>query len=211
MHYTLRGTIAKAHPYQLDKTLTVEGAGAEAKATGEAIKEVAKHAERIDNPHKVTAKQIGLDRVDNTSDMDKPVSTAQREAIDVVREAVRYAQQAADNGCVAADKAQEKADNAQTRADNAYELANSKSSANAVMLSLDKSMWSDNTQLITVDGLNVTDVVFLWPHSLDSEEYFKCGVYGYLQGDGSITFKCKEVPTDNLSVHCAYITLGGTE
>jgi hypothetical protein len=30
MNYTLKGKIAKAHPYQLDTTLTVEGAGAEA-------------------------------------------------------------------------------------------------------------------------------------------------------------------------------------
>ena len=33
------------------------------------------------NPHRVTKAQVGLDAVDNTSDMDKPVSTLQREAI----------------------------------------------------------------------------------------------------------------------------------
>ncbi len=34
------------------------------------------------NPHKVTKVQVGLGNVDNTADMDKPVSTAQQEALD---------------------------------------------------------------------------------------------------------------------------------
>ena len=33
------------------------------------------------NPHKVTKAQVGLDKVDNTSDLDKPVSNATRSAI----------------------------------------------------------------------------------------------------------------------------------
>lgn len=38
-------------------------------------------AGRTDNPHKVTKSQVGLDKVDNTADADKPVSTAQAAAI----------------------------------------------------------------------------------------------------------------------------------
>lgn len=38
-------------------------------------------AGRKDNPHGVTKSQVGLDKVDNTSDADKPVSTAQAAAI----------------------------------------------------------------------------------------------------------------------------------
>ena len=38
-------------------------------------------AGRKDNPHNVTKSQVGLDKVDNTSDADKPVSTAQAQAI----------------------------------------------------------------------------------------------------------------------------------
>lgn len=86
MSYTLKGKIARAHPYQLDTTLTVYGAGAEAEATGKAIeaaKKVAEdHAAVTANPHKVSKEQVGLGNVDNTSDMDKPVSNAQKEAID---------------------------------------------------------------------------------------------------------------------------------
>lgn len=41
------------------------------------------HVTKQDNPHNVTAAQVGLDKVDNTSDADKPVSTAQQAALDL--------------------------------------------------------------------------------------------------------------------------------
>ena len=41
------------------------------------------HSNDKSNPHKVTKSQIGLGNSNNTSDIDKPVSTAQREAIDL--------------------------------------------------------------------------------------------------------------------------------
>lgn len=51
----------------------------------DAIKEVSdaieEHAGATNNPHGVTKTQVGLGNVDNTSDMDKPVSTAQQAAI----------------------------------------------------------------------------------------------------------------------------------
>ena len=40
MHYVLNGKAEKVQPYALDKTLTAEGAGAEAKAVGDAIQAV---------------------------------------------------------------------------------------------------------------------------------------------------------------------------
>ena len=39
------------------------------------------HTDRVDNPHSVTKAQVGLGSVDNTSDADKPISTAQATAI----------------------------------------------------------------------------------------------------------------------------------
>lgn len=41
-----------------------------------------KHIDDKDNPHEVTKEQLGLGNVDNTSDNDKPVSSAQQSAID---------------------------------------------------------------------------------------------------------------------------------
>lgn len=84
----------------VDKTLSIDGVAADARATGEAVTRNATAIEEVKNnvanvpalmnehvvdntnPHKVTAKQIGLDKVDNTSDKDKPVSTAQSAAIE---------------------------------------------------------------------------------------------------------------------------------
>ena len=41
-----------------------------------------RHINDKENPHKVTKMQLGLSNVDNTTDLDKPVSTAQQGAID---------------------------------------------------------------------------------------------------------------------------------
>lgn len=79
----------KTHPTTVDATLTKMGEAAEAKATGEAIAgakkkaedELNAHSNSKENPHNVTASQVGLGNVNNTSDIDKPVSTAQAEAI----------------------------------------------------------------------------------------------------------------------------------
>jgi hypothetical protein len=45
------------------------------------------HANSTSNPHSVTAAQVGLGNVDNTSDADKPVSTAQQTALDLKADA----------------------------------------------------------------------------------------------------------------------------
>ncbi len=49
-------------------------------------------AGRKDNPHNVTKEQIGLDKVDNTSDAEKPVSTPQATAISEAKAAGTSAQ-----------------------------------------------------------------------------------------------------------------------
>ena len=42
-----------------------------------------KHTSSKNNPHEITKEQIGLGHVDNTFDIDKPVSTAQQDALDL--------------------------------------------------------------------------------------------------------------------------------
>lgn len=43
--------------------------------------DISNHPERTDNPHNVTAEQVGLGNVDNTSDLNKPISTATLSAL----------------------------------------------------------------------------------------------------------------------------------
>lgn len=50
------------------------------------LDELTEHITDYNNPHRVTAEQIGLGNVDNTSDLDKPISTATQEALDAISE-----------------------------------------------------------------------------------------------------------------------------
>lgn len=53
-------------------------------ATGVAQGDIDAHEALTNNPHSVTASQVGLGSVDDTSDANKPVSTAQQTALDAV-------------------------------------------------------------------------------------------------------------------------------
>lgn len=47
-----------------------------------AVRELIGHLKNMNNPHKVTKTQVGLEKVNNTSDAEKPVSTPQQAALD---------------------------------------------------------------------------------------------------------------------------------
>ena len=53
----------------------------EGKTVQDHIADLNAHMKNAHNPHQVTAAQVGLGAVDNTADLDKPVSTAQATAI----------------------------------------------------------------------------------------------------------------------------------
>ena len=46
------------------------------------------HITNLDNPHNVTKEQIGLDNCDNTSDMDKPISTATQNELNKINQSI---------------------------------------------------------------------------------------------------------------------------
>lgn len=48
------------------------------------------HTSNVSNPHNVTKAQIGLGNVDNTADVDKPLSTSQKEYIDSSVGAIKF-------------------------------------------------------------------------------------------------------------------------
>ena len=59
------------------------------------------HVEDKENPHGVTAEQLGLGNVDNTSDLDKPVSTAQAVAMETISQKAENAVEIAENAASA--------------------------------------------------------------------------------------------------------------
>lgn len=69
--------------------------------TGALDDKIDNHIADVNNPHSVTKTQVGLGNVDNTSDLDKPVSTATQNALDSLSGAItneETARQNADNG-----------------------------------------------------------------------------------------------------------------
>lgn len=51
---------------------------------------LSRHTSDYENPHHVTKTQIGLDNVDNTSDINKPISTATQNALNLKADANKY-------------------------------------------------------------------------------------------------------------------------
>ena len=181
--------------------------------------DIKNHEDNKKNPHGVTKTQVGLGNVDNTSDMDKPVSTAQATAI---AEAKSEVMTAADNAHTAADNAMTAAGNAQTRAETAE--ANAKAYADARHfngeVTLTASGWSNNTQTVSFPGVtadgSLTDI-YASPRPDDENytTYTENGVRLYAQGENTLTFKCEDVPGVNVYVNISvefvgsYVPSGG--
>lgn len=227
MHYTLKGKITRGFSYQIDKTLTIEGVAGDSKATGDAIAiakkkaedDLIEHKDNKNNPHNVTAEQLGLGDVDNTPDMDKPVSTAQAQAIAEAKKAGTDAQTIANNAQTFADNAQTAADNAKTAADthiadhnNPHGVTTAQIGAQAQhqnkVITLSASNWSNKQQTVSVVGLDKDDTVFSTPDASSRELYVESNVKLSAQGDGTLTYVCEEVPDSNLTINVTYFPVG---
>ncbi len=224
MLFNLKGKIASAQPYSLDKTLTVEGAGAEAKATGGAIAKVKEllgiHTASVENPHNVTKEQVGLGNVDNTSDEDKPVSLQQRISISLASSVGKMAQNTADEALEAAETAQTTADEAKTAAETAKTTAEeaktaaeeaksasgSKAVKNSFTVRLYASDWTGDsapyTQEVSVEGITANDCPHygvVYSEDFDtkvSEKESFAKVDDLETADGKVTFYCFEDKPD---------------
>ena len=84
--------------YSMAETITELSSGEKLSVafgkTSKAIKDLISHIANKSNPHGVTASQVGLGNVNNTSDANKPVSTAQATAIADAKSAGTSAQTA---------------------------------------------------------------------------------------------------------------------
>lgn len=86
----LQSEIARATEAEQNLQKSIEQEVQRATSTETAITQsVSQHTGDTNNPHQVTKAQIGLSNVDNTSDINKPVSTAQQLAINNAKQEVR--------------------------------------------------------------------------------------------------------------------------
>lgn len=72
-------------------------------------------------------------------------------------------------------------------------------------LTVDK--WADNTQIISISGVAADNIVLVSPAPASHDAYAKAGIYCSAQSENSLTFICKSVPTEALTVNV--VILGG--
>lgn len=213
---TMEGTISKVSDDVGDFNNIID----QTKAT------LANHTANHDNPHGVTKSQVGLGNVDNTSDMNKPVSTAQADAIYDAKKAGTDAQTLANNAQTLANNAQTSADNAKTAADNAqtdvdthiadknnpHGVTTAQIGAQAQhqskVITLLVSNWLNKQQTVSLAGLDKDDTVFSTPNASSRDLYVECNVRLVEQGDGTLTYVCEEIPASNLTINVTYFPVG---
>lgn len=232
MNYVLKGKIVNPSGFSLDKSLTEENTAAESKAVGTALAQVndalKTHTDAKDNPHNVTKSQLGLWNVDNTSDLNKPVSKLQAQAIAEAKKAGTDAQTAAANAETnaksyakfVAEAARDEALNtaipyATAVGDNAKSYAKSYADGKhfGYTVTLTASKWYSYGSIyqydVPISGLLNTDTIFVDLYVADNnivvgtieeleEEYSK--IYGLYAGNGTITCRATEKPTVNLPI-----------
>ena len=80
---TAAGTVAEGNDSRINNGQTAFGWGNHASAGYALNSALTAHINKVDNPHAVTKAQVGLGNVDNTSDANKPISTAVQTALNL--------------------------------------------------------------------------------------------------------------------------------
>lgn len=185
MPYTLKGRIARAHPYQLDTTLTVYGAGAEASAVGVALKEKIDYTDIVDDLE--------------TDDSGRPLAASQAIAL-VKRMNENKDSLLEDIESVRTDVEQvnTKALEAGAAAENALRVAEEKVTAVGKVVHLPASGWDGNNLTIAVEGITAEQLIIVVADPVSYSPYAECQVRCSGQGENSLTFSCNETPTVDL-------------
>lgn len=71
---------------------------------------------------------------------------------------------------------------------------------NAVTVTLTVAGWSSNTQTVSASNVKADNIVWVSPAPASFDAYSKAGIRATAQADGSITFTCTKVPTDEITV-----------
>ena len=70
----------------------------------------------------------------------------------------------------------------------------------SITVTLTASGWSGNAQTVSASNVTASNIVWVSPAPASFDAYGKAGVRATSQADGSITFACTKVPTEDLSV-----------
>lgn len=175
---TVKGKIASIKSLIVDATLSIAGAAADAKVVGDALEEILTdglnpHLQDTNNPHNVTKELLGLGKVDNTSDADKPVSAAQEKAIATAKQAGTDAMAEAKKRVI---------------------------KTNAVV-TLTASGWSGTQQTVKVTKVTADNSVVVGAAPESYLAYAESNVRCTAQAKGSLTFTCEDAPESDLTVN----------
>ena len=131
-------------------------------------------------------------------------------AADNAQTAADNAQTAADNAQTAADNAQTAADNAQTAADNAQTTADGKVAKTEASVTLVSGNWLDKQQTVVVRGVTNSNTVIVSPASSSHVAYCEAVIRHSVQGSGTITFECEDVPDEDIVLNVLILDGIGT-
>ena len=144
----------------------------------EARKEIGDHTGNTNNPHNVTKVQVGLEKVDNTSDVDKPVSKEQQKAIDSAKNnANEYTDQ----------KIADLINGAPTTLDTLKEIADAMEENQDVVKALDESIGTKANSSDLTDHIGNTNN----PHSVTKEQL---GLGDVVESEVATDFSEAETP-----------------
>lgn len=150
------------------------------------------HAGRTDNPHKVTKEQVGLGNCDNTSDVNKPISTATQTALNKKADL-------GDDGLVSS------AQLPSTMTPKTHASSHCAGGADAIYSSIAVNLavadWAEHSQTVDAAGVTANNVVVVSPSPLYHDLYTKSGVKCLSQASGKLTFTCKLTPEDPIVVN----------
>lgn len=118
---------------------------------------IGNHIANTNNPHNVTATQVGLGNVDNTSDADKPISTATQEALDLKANIADLGTAAYTDSTDYATAAQgTKADSALQPGDNVSELVNNAGYLTQHQTLTDLGITATASEINVLDGITAS-------------------------------------------------------
>lgn len=134
------------------------------------------------NPHAVTKAQVGLGNVDNTSDADKPISTATQAALNLI------------NGKIPAE-----ASASNQLADKAFVNSSISTALVKKSITLTAAGWVNDAQTVSIAGLLADDDVLVAADPASYDDWNAAGVRAVSQAAGSITFECTATPSTDLA------------